>query len=227
VLPSIWENLTLQSSKDGQIIEFAKKYCGSFMLYDDPDYEGVVVKIKNDETGEANFCVYNPAFGHIPLSYSGTDQVVTPIFPDPGAFTFSGRYFVGNRIPERQYLKSVSEQSYFPIEVMKSLILPSHVNGFQSIGNSGDTFRILSASIYPEYIGFEFRTSMPETHVGYAINNEWGITRHPLDNKKFLLWHLNNAVAEVVENEIRMVNHLMTQEVKDFVRDYNINGVVV
>jgi len=226
--PSNWAALTLASTKAEQIKEFTKKFCGSFMLLKtNPNDTGTIVFIADGSGEDSMVCRINgeyTGFSNQGVPYDTKDGLLLePIFPKCGSFTHNGHYYVSRRIPARQYSKSVHKENWQGVNVLRGLVTCTSGVDTLDYGNIA-TQNLLKSAIRPTFKPFYYE--LREFKSGYALNSNWGITKHTQEVKR-VLWYNNLTVGTITGKDIKIYNPLMLQEVKDLLRDMHVEGNIV
>lgn len=210
---SFWEELTLETNTVRQREEFIKKYRHSFVWVHLPDKAPVLARLEgySEESRLYSFTTK----GKLIRLVHDTEAKITAGFPSPKLINYEKTFIWFSRVPARQYRKGVSNEN---------------VNFFSPVhsywGHSCNFFEeeSVAEAFHPTYYDFDVAMEMLEHDVkGVAINSNFAVSLHPTTDTAKLLWYRFTPIATIEDNQIKLIQELLRQEVLDFVKNNNVN----
>lgn len=207
-----WEKLVYETMPSKIADEWVKKYKNTYVFVKDTlvyasGYDGKFFTFV-DETSQ----VYKM------LCESKT--MITPKFPDIGAFTYGTQFCIFNRLPARQYKKAPHQDNclvFNPIAIARGkAFLSLNFTTLQAAFDGG----FLAPHTLCEAIFKGVRS-------GGAISSLWAMEKHPSKSDTILLFFQEYPVAEITKKGVaNVVVPSFIQEVQDFNRDFAVGLVI-
>ena len=220
--PSDWEELTFESNKSQQYVEFDKKYNNCYVRVITPGKNEILAKPAGNDGDYFVFARDNG--GDFRLAYNSECTLIAS-FPQTGLVQVESFFLVFGRVPARQHRKAPNKDNCRFIDpLVQGLSLPVQVN-------QGPSEKKLMAAYYPQFFTWNNAIEMLKSgkYLGVAINNYYGVSLHHTSIDKHLLWMFDICVGEVssANRTIKLFVESLRQELLDFTRKNLINYLVV
>lgn len=212
-MPSFWETLTLESSKDAQVAEFVKKYKNCFVfLQKDSTSEKVLLYFDKYSEKDRRFHFSTLKSELVYKIKYDTTAIISASFPEQTLFTYDKTLYFFTRVPARQYSKAPNSDNCVFYNINKRLTYKRLVPELAEIS-------LFEKAYTPTFVRLE--TAIPllqedKEASGFALSTEFGITLSPYSDEVFLLWYQTIPIGEIRDKIIEIKVPVFKQEVLDF-----------
>lgn len=218
-MSTFWEKLTLELSEEKQRQEFMKKYSGCYLFLKKTPKDAEILVTLHDYDKENKVYLFQRDSLTLSIKHK-TDVEIIAKFPTNKFINIDNTFLYFYRIPARQYRKAPCADNCAFINPFGAYNL--------GIYHNSPAQRTIEEAFEPQYLKMNEAIALLEDGktIGKAITEQFAISLHPNDEKKYLLWLRTFPVAVVSGSTISVVVPQLKQELIDLVNRNRLEFIV-